>query len=141
METQGSITSGGLPMQLFFVFSFPHGPGMRLEGCLFFFRPYLSPNSNDKPRPPVLSPKCSSPKSLKNPYICLRIKIFQNFSKFSVKTKSRCLLIPKLNNFFINKIHQGLFQRRLTSFQGKNPKFKDLEESARNAGASASGAF
>ena len=44
-------------MQLFFVFSFPHGLGMRFEGCLFFFRLYLSSNSNDKPRTPVILQK------------------------------------------------------------------------------------
>ena len=64
-------------MQLLSIFFYSHGPGMRLEGCLFFFRPYLSPNSNDKPRPPVLSPKCSDPKSLKNPYIALASKIIE----------------------------------------------------------------
>ena len=32
--------------------------------------------------------------------------------------------MPKLNNFCINRIHQGAFQRRLTSFQGKNPEFQ-----------------
>ena len=52
----------------------------------------------------------------------------QNFSNFFQhflsKPNSRCLLMPKLNNFYINMIHQGLFQRRLTSFQGEIPKFK-----------------
>ena len=52
----------------------------------------------------------------------------QNFSNFFQnflsKPKSRCLLMPKLNNFYINRLHQGPFQRRLTSFQGKNPNFQ-----------------
>ena len=49
-------------MQLFFVFSFPHGLGMRFEGCLFFFRLYLSSNSNDKPRTPIFSAKIQNSK-------------------------------------------------------------------------------
>ena len=46
---------GGLPMQLLSVFFYSHGPGIRLEGWLFFFRPYLSSNSNDKSRTSVFS--------------------------------------------------------------------------------------
>ena len=49
-------------MQLLFIFSFLHGPGMRFEGCLFLFRLYLSSNSNDKPRTLVFSAKIQKSK-------------------------------------------------------------------------------
>ena len=111
-------------MQFFFVFSFPHGPGVRFEGCLFFFRPYLSSNSNDKPRAPVLSPKCSDPKSLKNPYICLRIKIFKFFSKCSVKTKVQVSSNAKIKQLLHQQNSSGGLPKTSDQFKAKIQNFQ-----------------